>query len=502
MNDAPSNLAAFADLLDLSSSAVGAVALLASDDFFAEKENLVLAEPPVFDPDAYTERGKEMDGWESRRQRIPGHDWCIVKLGIPGRIRGVDIDTSFFTGNQPPYGALYGLRVSGPVTAKALRDSTNWVPLTGQVPLRPGSHNLFATTSGEVFTHVRLDIYPDGGVARLRCYGEPVPEASDERIDLAASLHGGRAIAASDRFYSPPDNLLAPGLPKNMGGGWETRRRRTDGNDWVVVALGEPGVLDALVVNTTHYKGNFPDRCRVSGIWWPDAPTTALLASDEWVEVLVESKLRAHEAHMFPHLESRGPFTHLRVDIVPCGGLARFRALGTPGVPDIAADPVLVAVNGEDSEERFFACCGSRAWAKQMAAQRPYQSRAQLLGTAEHVWWHLGEGHWREAFTHHPRIGADVASLRAKFATAELSAKEQGQAMASASEETLRELALKNAEYDERFGHLFIVFATGKSAAEMLELLEQRLDNSAAAEIRIAAGEQAKITRNRLETLA
>lgn len=497
-----SDLAAFADLLDLACEAVGGVPLLASDDFFAEKEHLLKADAAVFDPDAYTDRGKEMDGWESRRQRIPGHDWCIVQLGIAGRIRGVDIDTSHFTGNQPPYGAIYGLRASSGTTPEQLRDRTDWVAITGQVPLRPGSHNLFATTSSDVFTHVRLDIYPDGGVARLRCYGEPVPEPRAGRIDLAAAVNGGRAIAASDQFYSPPDNLLAPGRPKNMGGGWETRRRRSSGNDWIVLALGQAGTLTELVVDTTHFKGNFPDRCAISGIYWPNAPTTSLLASDGWQTVVGESKLRAHTAHHFDQLAHSGPFTHLRIDILPCGGLARFSAFGMPDTPAFVADPLLEMVNGDDAETVFMRCCGSTSWAEQMAATGPYHSRAQLFGTAEHVWWHLGRAHWREAFTHHPRIGADVEKLREKFATAEQSAKEQGAALASASEQTLQALAAKNADYDKLFGHIFIVFATGKSAAEMLELLEQRLYNTPDAEIRIAAGEQAKITRNRLEDLA
>lgn len=501
MQSGPDHLAAFANLLDLANDAVGGQALLASDDFFAEKENLVKAAPAVFDPDAYTDRGKEMDGWESRRQRIPGHDWCIVKLGIPGRIRGVDIDTSHFTGNQPPYGAVYGICAAADADPRVLRDRTDWIQLTPQVPLRPGSHNLFATVDGTVVTHVRLDIYPDGGVARLRCYGEPVPdEAADTRIDLAASVHGGRAIAASDQFYSPPDNLLAPGLPKNMGGGWETRRRRTAGNDWVLVELGQAGLIDALVVDTTHFKGNFPDRARVRGVYWPGAPVTALLGSEHWEDVLPESKLRAHESHVFPQLSSRGPFTHLLLDILPCGGIARFRAMGHPAQPE-PRDALLDAVNGPEAEAAFRRCCGSNAWVEGMLAAGPYRSRAQLFGTAEHVWWHLGEGHWREAFTHHPRIGADVDKLREKFAaTADLSAAEQGDAVASASEEVLQALAAGNRAYEERFGYLFIVKASGKSAAEMLALLEQRLDNPPAAEIRIAAGEQAKITRHRLLT--
>lgn len=442
-----------------------------------------------------------MDGWESRRQRIPGHDWCIVALGIPGRIRGVDIDTSWFTGNQPPHGALFGIRARPDASPEALQDRTDWIRLTPVVPLRPGSHNLFATIDGSVVTHVRLDIYPDGGVARLRCYGEPEATASDELFDLAASIHGGRAIAASDQFYSPPDNLLAPGLPKNMGGGWETRRRRGPGHDWVLVALGQAGNLQALVIDTLHYRGNFPDRARVEGIYWPGAAVPDLLASEDWEVVLPETKLRAHTAHRFDDLASAGPFTHLRIAILPCGGIARFRALGVAAAGEVEADPLLDAVNGPDGGALLAKACGSRSWVEAVLAQRPFRSRAQLLGTADSVWWHLGQGHWREAFAHHPRIGADVDKLREKFKTAELSAAEQGQAIASATDEVLEELAEGNRSYEARYGFIFIVKASGKSAAEMLDLLNQRLDNAAAAEIRIAAGEQAKITRHRLLTL-
>jgi allantoicase len=498
----PLSAAAFPGCIDLASAAIGGEALLASDDFFAGKEHLVRPEPAVFDPNAYTDRGKLMDGWESRRKRVPGHDWCIVKLGVPGRLRGVDIDTAFFLGNHPPFASVDAVYAPG-ASPEALRDEVAWTEIVPQVPLRRGSQNLVATVlppgHDGVWTHLKLHIYPDGGVARLRAYGEPAPAQDDARIDLACATNGGKAVACSDMFFASMDNLLLPGRAPHMGHGWETRRSRPPGEDWIVVKLGRSGRIDRIDVDTHHFKGNYPDRCAIDAIAWPDAPPEALTRSRDWVTIVPSAKLRADSVHPLPVTDA-GPWSHLRLRILPDGGVSRLRVWGTPD--DTGRPDALVAAVNAASEAQLLRACGSSRWVAAFAAARPFPSRAALFGEAERLWWRLGDGDWLEAFTHHPRIGADLATLRAKYATtADWSLGEQA-GVAQAGEDVLQALADGNRAYEALFGWIFLVCATGKSAAEMLTLLHERLANEPAAELRIAAGEQVKITRLRLEKLA
>lgn len=499
-----SDIESFASLVDLASRALGGEALICSDDFFASKDNLIEPGLAVFDPSAYTDRGKLMDGWESRRKRVPGHDWCILRLGVPGRVRGVDIDTSFFLGNHPPFASLDACAAPPDTSPEALRDAVTWTPLLPSVPLKRGARNLHAVASDQRWTHVRLNIYPDGGVARLRVYGDPQPDPPQGEVDLAALANGGRALACSDMFFSPMNNLLLPGRSAYMGGGWETRRSRPPGLDWIVVALCGPGLVRRITLDTGHFKGNYPDRAAVDGLFWPGAPPQALIGHTGWKEILPPSRLRADDERDLP-VADPGPWTHLRLRIFPDGGVARLRAWGerTERTP-ADHDPLLRRINQwseSEAAEALARCCGARRWVTAMVAARPFLSREHLFGTAEQVWWHLGDGDWREAFTHHPRIGADLAALRAKFAsTATWSAGEQS-GVAGADEATLAALAEGNRAYEARYGILFIVCATGLSAAEMLTRLKDRMDNAPEAELRVAAGEQARITALRLAKL-
>ncbi len=501
--------ASFAGLVDLAARAVGGKALWASDDFFAEKENLLEPGRGVFIADKYTDRGKWMDGWESRRKRVPGHDSCIVELGVRGLVHGVDIDTNHFLGNHPPFASLDACAIDGDVDEL---QSAEWTEILAPSPLKAGSQNLFAVAQRGPFTHLRLHIYPDGGVARLKAWGEPQPATvAAGRIDLALVSNGGRAVACSDMFFSPMVNLILPGRAADMGGGWETRRRRAPGSEWIVVALCAPGEIDELEIDTAFFKGNFPDRCAVDGLCWPDAPVTALVpgvlgeSDPGWEPVLRETKLRADQLHRFANLAKRGPFTHLRLRILPCGGVSRMRAWGRAVSLDAAAHQTGLArlneLGGHEATAALLRCCGSARWTRAMAARRPYASRAALFGFAEQSWWRLGDKDWLEAFAHHPEIGADVDKLREKFAaTAGWSAGEQS-GVAAASEATLQALAQGNRDYRARFGHVFLVCASGKSADQMLALLREREGNPPENELRIAAGEQAKITRLRLEKL-
>ncbi len=328
--------AAFGGLIDLASEALGGRALECTDDFFASMDNLVKPGRGVFLPDEYTDRGKWMDGWESRRKRVPGHDHCTLALGAPGVIRALDIDTNHFLGNHPPFASVEAAR--GPL------ETAEWVEILPQSPLRPGSQNLFTVRNPNAFTHVRLHIYPDGGVARLRVWGEveprwdpptldeeTAPRVTAGEVDLAAVINGGKALACSDAFFGPMDNLLLPGRAANMGGGWETKRKRpAPGHDWILLRLGDRGSVRVLEIDTNHFKGNYPDRVAVRGIDAPLSPLTELLdPALPWETLLEERPLEGHTRHFFDEgLRTRGPFSHLRVDVFPDGGISRLRAWG------------------------------------------------------------------------------------------------------------------------------------------------------------------------------
>ncbi len=317
-------------LIDLASARVGGRALAANDEFFAPKRNLLRPEPPVFIEGKYTDRGKWMDGWETRRRRTPGHDWCLVRLGIPGVIRAVTVDTSFFRGNYPE---ACSLDAAG-LAARAPRrlDAIGWTEILPRAPLQGHTQNEFAIDGAEPCTHVRLRIYPDGGVARLRVWGEARPDwqriaRARRALDLIAVAHGGVPLASSDEFFGEPLNLLMPGRPANMGDGWETRRRRGPGHDWVVIRLGRRGTPARVEIDTTHFKGNFPESASLEGCDEPElSPLVTPGEAVRWTELVPRAKLRADTRHRF---DVRGrPVTHVRLNIFPDGGVARLRVFG------------------------------------------------------------------------------------------------------------------------------------------------------------------------------
>lgn len=337
MNTTDSVISAPAGLVDLASARIGGTALLANDEFFAEKENLLKPGRGVFIPDKYTDRGKWMDGWETRRRRNPGNDWCIFQLGLRGIVKQVDIDTNHFLGNHPPFASLDALCTSNGFSSEvAAADGLSWTPVLAQSPLKPGSQNLFAIANDRTWTHVRLNIFPDGGVARLRIYGIVVPEWSKlkpgELVDLAAVENGGVPLACSDMFFSSMNNLIMPGRSENMGDGWETKRRRGPGHDWIMLKLGLPGSIRRVEVDTNHFKGNYPDTCSIDACAAPDASTDKLVSTNiRWSEILPKTKLQADTQHFFEReLSSIDNCTHIRLNIYPDGGISRLRVWGTP----------------------------------------------------------------------------------------------------------------------------------------------------------------------------
>ena len=333
MLPSPTEAAAFSGFIDLASARLGGRALMANDEFFAEKENLLKPARAIFLPDEYTERGKWMDGWETRRRRTPGHDWCIIQLGVPGSLRGFDIDTAHFLGNNPAYASVEAIEAGPEATAESLGNTKGWREVLPRSPLKPGSQNLFAAIDAQCATHLRLNIFPDGGVARFRAYGQVLPDRALFKggdVDLAAIENGGQVVAASDMFFGTKESLILPGRSTHMGDGWETRRRRGPGSDWAIVQLATPGTLKRVVVETTHYKGNYPDTCSLEACHAPGTHVDVMNAATlDWRELLPQTKLSADTDHVFEReLRDVGPVSHVRLNIFPDGGVARLRIWG------------------------------------------------------------------------------------------------------------------------------------------------------------------------------
>ena len=318
-------LSSFTGLPDLASRRLGGSVVAANDELFAERENLVKAAEPRFSAYTFGPKGQIMDGWETRRRREPGSDWAVVRLGIPGIVRGVVVDTSFFTGNYPPEISVEGAAVEGYPAPDELQDA-DWTPLVPRSPARGDSRNTYPVQDSPWITHVRLCQYPDGGVARLRVHGTPVPDPRfvlRTAVDLAALANGATVTGCSNMHYSSPANLIAPGEARVMGEGWETARRRDDGNDWVEIALAGAGTVSVAEVDTSCFVGNAPGWARITG-------TVGGEAADEpadVVELLPRTRLQPDTRHRF-RLGATGEITAVRLDIYPDGGMARLRLWG------------------------------------------------------------------------------------------------------------------------------------------------------------------------------
>jgi allantoicase len=467
-------------LIDFASELVGGVVLAANDEFFAPSSNLIKAAPPEWREGVYTDRGKWMDGWESRRRRSPGYDWCVVRLGIPGEVRRVVVDTSHFRGNYPE---ACSLEACGVGLDDAL-PGARWEELLPRSELKGDAVNEFDLAGGRRVTHLRFNIFPDGGVARLRVLGVPLPalqEIAPEGAlpDLAGAVLGGSVVEASDDFFGSADALLRPGPSSGMFDGWETRRRRGEGNDWVKVRLGLAGTPRRVLVDTSHFKGNAPGRVAVE-------------ASDDgerWVTIVGEQSVGPNRQHLF-EVEEEMEAALVRLDIFPDGGVARLRVFGDPN-PSAQQQVRIRYLSAlfEDEARRFFdTACGSERWVEEMAAGRPYPNGAAVLDFAGAAFDKLDDADWEMAFAAHPRIGERAAGIPGR---------EQAVAAATASGRE-QELAEGNARYEERFGRSFIIAAQGKTTDEIIEALQRRLDNEPETERKAAAAEQRLITERRL----
>jgi allantoicase len=486
----------FTDLVDLASEPLGGAVLLANDEFFAPKESLLKPHPAEWREHDYTGRGKWMDGWETRRRREPGHDWCIVRLGLPGAVHGVIVDTGFFRGNYPAECSIEACAIEATLDLDAV-GSAAWVEILPRSALKGDARNAFSIADGRRFTHLRLNIFPDGGVARLRVHGEVVPDWArltrvGGAIDLAALENGGRSLVCSDMFFGSRNNLLLPGPPENMSSGWETRRRRGPGHDWNIVRLGAPGMPRRVEVDTTHFKGNAPGHCSIDACDAPGASADALAgAAAQWRVLLPLTRTQAHTRQIFEEeLRAVGRITHVRLNLFPDGGVARLRVWGEPEAQPAPSVQRLNALPRDQAVATLRTLCGSLRFAERMADARPFEDAAALHRIAERSFWSLGEQDWIEAFSAHPRIGEK---------SAERWAQQEQSGVQGAAAETLAQLARLNGEYFDKHGFVFLICAAGRSADEMLASLNERLAEPRAREIRTAAEEQAKILRLRID---
>jgi len=323
------------DLLRLRGSVMAA-----SDEFFAAKENLIKPSAPVFVPETYDAKGQVYDGWETRRRRGPGgtmpgrtaRDWVIVRLGVPGVVRAIVVDTAFFSGNYPQACSADACSVGGYPSSEEIADDAGavaWQEILPRVLLTGDARHAFKVNSEPRFTHVRLNIFPDGGVARLHVHGEVVPDPAlleGLTVDLAALENGADVAARSDRnYYSAPRNVISPGLPRVMGEGWETRRRRRPGHEWLVIRLAGRGVIHLAEIDTSWYRGNQPDAASLQTL---DAGTGASLTDKSaWRDLLPPARLLPDTPHRFR--VTGAPATHVRLNIFPDGGVARLRLYGS-----------------------------------------------------------------------------------------------------------------------------------------------------------------------------
>jgi allantoicase len=320
------------ELPDLALRTHGGSVVWANDELFAGRENLITPGPATFAPQTFGAKGQVYDGWETRRRRdrtADSRDEAVVRLGLPGVVRTVVVDTSHFTGNFPVEAAVEAVCLDGTPSVDELR-AAQWSTLVERSPLKGDAPNTFEVSSDRRWTHVRLAIYPDGGVARLRVHGEPVPDPDLVEalgtVDLAALEHGGTVVGCSNLYYGSPLRLVAPGLARSMGEGWETARRRDDGNDWVEVRLACRGVVRVAELDTTWFLGNAPG----------SASLRARDGSGELLPLLPRTPLRPDTRHRLV-LPDAVPATDVRLDVYPDGGMARLRLWGRPTDDGLAA---------------------------------------------------------------------------------------------------------------------------------------------------------------------
>ena len=315
-------------LIDLAQPRLGTKVIYKTDDFFASANRIISPTEPVFKVGVFDKHGKWMDGWESRRKRTAGHDFIIIKLGKPGTIKKVDVDTSHFNGNQPAMVSIEGANSNSNKI-----NQFKWQPLLSKKKTKANSHHYFTVNSNKVFTHIKFNIFPDGGVARLRLYGSIAKsnKLKNKKINLASLLDGSSVIACNNEHFGKAENILAPGKAKNMGDGWETRRRRGKGFDWLILNSLDGKEIDKIEISTHHFKGNFPSHCSLQAAYLPNSKNSKQIvkSSNNWKYLLKDAKLSANKVHVFKNnLMKKDKINFIKINIFPDGGISRFRIYG------------------------------------------------------------------------------------------------------------------------------------------------------------------------------
>ena len=318
-----------AKMINLADARIGSKIIFKSDDFFAAAHRILNTDAPVFKDKLFDKHGKWMDGWETKRRRSKGFDYLIIKLGKPGKIFDIDIDTTFFNGNQPTHASLGGC-----FSRTKPNKKTKWISLLGKKKLGPNKNHNFKSKNKSVFNYIRLNIFPDGGVARLRLYGKIEMGKNifnNKNLNLTSVLNGASIIGCNNEHFGRAENIIAPGKGKNMGDGWETRRSRGKNFDWLIIKFGKPGLIKKLEIDTHHFKGNYPDTCSIQTANISKNLSNKLIAnnSKNWKFILNKSKLSAHKKHVFKKfLTKRNKENYLKINIHPDGGISRIRAFG------------------------------------------------------------------------------------------------------------------------------------------------------------------------------
>ena len=319
-----------AKMINLADPRIGSKIIFKTDDFFAAAHRILKTDIPVFKDGLFDKHGKWMDGWETRRRRSKGYDYLVLKLGKPGKIFDIDIDTSHFNGNQPTHASLEGCFSRSKPNKK-----TKWTRLLGKKKLGPNKNHNFKSQNKSTFNYIRLNIFPDGGVARLRLYGKieiDKKTINNKNINLTSVLNGASIVGCNNEHFGRAENIIAPGKGKNMGDGWETRRSRGKNFDWLIIKFGKPGLIKKLEIDTHHFKGNYPDSCSIqTAIINKDLSNNLIVKnSKNWKFILNKSKLSAHKKHVFKKfIIKRNKENYLKINIYPDGGISRIRAFGS-----------------------------------------------------------------------------------------------------------------------------------------------------------------------------
>ena len=314
-------------LIDLAQPRLGTKVIYKTDDFFASANRIISPTIPIFKEGVFDKHGKWMDGWESRRKRTSGHDYIILKLGKAGKISKINVDTSHFNGNQPEM-----VSIEGAFSSSNKINQLKWSQILPKKKIKANSHHLFSVKNKKIFTHIKFNIFPDGGVARLRLYGSIVKSKKfkNKITNLASLLDGASVIACNNEHFGKAENILAPGKAKNMGDGWETRRRRDKGSDWLILNSIDGNSIDRIEISTHHFKGNFPNNCSLQAAYLsPSSNRKIVNSSNKWKYLLKNTKLSANKTHKFKNsLMKKEKINHIRINIFPDGGISRFRIFG------------------------------------------------------------------------------------------------------------------------------------------------------------------------------